>query len=378
MNGASTRLARCVAALALGTTCALGYATRAEDAPAMTTPGAVALLTSSTIASSSNTELASEAVEDAFFDEPDAPIRQALASERIVAVEKGRGGRSLAFRLTLTSGQKGYFKPEQSFSAANWFGEVAAYHLDRMLGLHRVPAVVSRVLPWNVLAPVAGADPRKSEVTVRNGKVVGAFVAWVGGGLRPMEQQEGWERWLRLGPWHTTTVSPFQRPVRWQQDAARARQFGAAWRSREVRARLRKARPVPASPDRPGELSDLIVFDYLTRNLDRWGGRNANVLIRGAAGPLVFLDNGAGFEPGRWHPALCDARLSVLQRFRRRTIGAIRALDVERYEARLAGEGVTPVLGRSQLLGLAARRESLLERIVVLEARYGQAIWFSQ
>jgi hypothetical protein len=312
---------------------------------------------------------------DAFFGEADGPIRAALTSGSIASIEKGRGGRSLAFRVTLDNGQKGYFKPEQTFSAANWFGEVAAYHLDRLLGLQRVPAVVSRVFPWKALEPVAGTDPRKSEVIARDGKVVGAFVAWVTGGLRPMVQALGWERWVRVEHFTTSAVSPFQRPILWKRQVALARRVGTDWRSPEERAELRRARPEPDRADRPAELSDLIVFDYLTRNLDRWGGGNANVLVRGEGGPLVFLDNGAGFEPGNWRPDLADARLYVLQRFRRRTIEAVRALDLARFEARLAAETVTPVLPKTQFHALRARREALLAWVSELEAQHGEAIW---
>jgi len=312
---------------------------------------------------------------DAFFGEPDAPIRAALSTEEIATIEKGRGGRSIAFRVTLKNGQKGYFKPEQSFSASNWFGEVAAYHLDRLLGLGRVPAVVSRVFPWKTFIPVAGNDPRTSEVTARDGKVVGAFVAWVTGGLRPMPERVGWERWLRIEHLSTTAVSPFQRPILWKRDVALANRLGPAWRSEEERANLRKARPEPDRPDRPAELSDLVLFDYLTRNLDRWGGDNANVLMRGVGGPLVFLDNSAGFEPGAWQPDLGEARLHMLQRFRRSTVTAIRALDLRKFEARLATEVASPVLTKAQVNALGARRTALLTWVASLEAVHGEAIW---
>jgi hypothetical protein len=364
---------RC-AAWAAGLICLFGYVVRA-DAPPSATPVTTTMLVSSAVPGRQAAVEQHLFERDEFFGEPDEPVRHALLHEDIASIEKGRGGRSLAFRITLTSGQRGYFKPEQSFSAANWFGEVAAYHLDRLLGLGRVPVVVSRMLPWRTLEPVAGKDPRKSEVTAREGKVIGAFVGWVTGPLRAMEQQEGWERWVRVEHWPSGAVSPYQRPAVWQHQQQLLRRHGSEWRSEEDRARLRNARPEPVRPDRPAELSDLIVFDYLTRNLDRWGGENANVLVRGPGGPLVFLDNGAGFEPGAWRPDLCEARLNVLQRFRRRTIEAVRALDMRRFEARLAHETVTPVLSRSQLNGLVNRQKALLERVEELEAAHGEAIW---
>jgi hypothetical protein len=146
---------------------------------------------------------------EAFFDEPDGPWRDALVIQPIKRVERGRGGRSLGFKITLADGHKGYFKPDQTFSAANWFGEVASFHLDRMLGLGRVPCVASREFTWTELVGAAGRDPRKDEVLVTNGKVRGAFVAWVGGGLAPLPEEPGWERWVRVKYWPSTSVSPF-------------------------------------------------------------------------------------------------------------------------------------------------------------------------
>ncbi len=312
---------------------------------------------------------------DAFLGEPDGPWRDALVLQPIKRVERGRGGRSLGFKITLADGHKGYFKADQTFSAANWFGEVASYHLDRMLGLGRVPCVVSREFTWKELVGAAGRDPRKGEVIVTDGKVRGAFVAWVSGGLVALPEEPGWERWVRLKYWPSTTVSPFQRPAVWKHQLDLVRKHGDGWLSKEERLRRRNLRAVPDREDRAAELSDLLVFDYLIRNLDRWGGGNANVLMRGQHGPLVFLDNGAAFEPGDARPSLMEARLHVVQRFRRGTVAAVRAFDVARFKARLGGEVVQPVLSAAQIQGLLARRKGLLEWVAEMEKAHGEAIW---
>jgi hypothetical protein len=309
---------------------------------------------------------------DNFFGErADDTLRAALLNGRIQKVEKGRGGRSLGFKLMLDSGEKAYFKAHQTFSAANWFGEVASYHLDRMLGLGRVPMVVSRMFPWELLAPAAGKDVRKAEIIVNGTMVQGALVAWVTGQLQPLPHQPGWERWVRVQHWPTSAISPFQRPAVW---AAQLASRGMSI-SKEERARRRNMRPEPDREDRAAELSDLVVFDYLTRNQDRWGGENANVLIRGPKGPLVFLDNGASFEPGDPRPSLMEARIHTLQRFRRRTIAAVRAFDIEKFKGRLAKEQIQPVLSEAQLTGLVLRRQALLDWVAENEVAHGEAIW---
>jgi len=314
---------------------------------------------------------------EAFLGEvPDAPLREALRHAPPLNVEKGRGGRSLGFKITLQGGQKAYYKPEQTFSAANWFAEVAAYHLDRMLGLGRVPCVVSRQFPWAALEAAAGKDVRKSEVIVsEDGMTRGAFVAWVQGTLMPLPETFGWERWVRVKYWPSTAVSPFQRPAVWKQQLLVQKRMGSEFRSKALRQKLRTLNPEPDRDDRPGELSDLIVFDYLIKNGDRWGGANVNVLTRGERGPLIFLDNGAGFEPGDHRPGLMEARLHTLQRFRRSTIRALRALDLGRYRARLAAESVQPVLTENQLEGLEVRRGAVLDWVDEMQRTHGEAIW---
>ena len=164
---------------------------------------------------------------DNFFGEADAPLRQALITQAIKTVKRGKGGRSLGFKITLEDGTKGYYKPEQSFSAANWYAEVAAYHLDRELGIGRVPPVVSRKIPWSALRKAAGGDKRRKEVRVRrDGTVRGAFVWWIPGGLRTMPNWWGWERWVRNRHWPSTVVTPFQRPRVWKTQLDRKKVKG--------------------------------------------------------------------------------------------------------------------------------------------------------
>jgi Golgi casein kinase, C-terminal, Fam20 len=203
----------------------------------------------------------------------------------------------------------------------------------------------------------------------------GAFVAWVSGGLTPLPETQGWERWVRVKYWPTTAVSPFQRPAVWRQQLLTQKRLGSEFRSKTLRQKLRTLNPEPDRDDRPAELSDLIVFDYLIKNGDRWGGANVNVLTRGVGGPLIFLDNGAGFEPGDARPSLMEARLHTLQRFRRSTIRALRGLELARYRARLGSEPVQPVLSDYQLQGLEERRGAVLDWVDEMQRTHGEAIW---
>lgn len=119
-------------------------------------------------------------------------------------------------------------------------------------------------------------------------------------------------------------------------------------------------------------MSDLIVFDYLTNNLDRWGGHNTNIRTVGEGGPLMFLDNAAAFTLGRARIPLMDRRLHQVQRFRRETIDAVRDLDVEAFQARLAADPLAPTLSERQLANLEVRRRHLLEHVDGLVERHGE------
>lgn len=294
--------------------------------------------------------------ESRFCGEPDWARRHALATQPVTQIEKGRGGRSLAFKLTLADGTRGYYKPEQTFSAAHWYAEVASYYLDRELGIGRAIPTIGRRLEWEPLRRAAGSDRRVDEVVVQeDGTVRGAFIWWVPEDLVPIAPGTGWEKWIRVtGP---LRVTPYQRPRRWADGevADHGPPAGA-----------------PDTPERPAELSDMILFDYLTTNVDRWGGDFTNVRTRGPGGPIIYLDNGAGFTAGpSARIPLMDARLHALQRFRRSTVERIRALDLDRLERRMAEDPLAPVLTERHFEQLEERRRHLLEHVAAMEKRFG-------
>ena len=306
-----------------------------------------------------------EDLQPAFLGEPDALRIESLRESAIAEVRKGKGGRSLAFEIVLEDGTKGYFKPKQGFSAAHWYSEVAAYYLDRALGLGRVPPTTGRRLEWGALKKAAGSDDRIEELRIApDGTIKGAFIWWIPEPLKRLRMGRKWERWVRVQK--TLPVTPYQRPVDYRADLNRRR---------GVREATDPSRPIAKSPDlgsRPAELSDLIVFDYLTQNVDRWGGDFTNVRTRGTGGPLIYLDNGAGFWLGEQRLGLMEARLRALQKFRRSTIEAVRALDVDAFAVQLQSDPLAPVLNEKQLGGLRQRRQAVLDHVQNLVARFGE------
>ena len=308
---------------------------------------------------------AAEDAGGAFLGHPDAQRIETLRTAETAEVKKGKGGRSLAFKVTLADGTRGYFKPKQSFSAAHWYSEVAAYSLDRELGMGRVPPTTGRRFRWSELRAAAGADSRVSELDIeKDGTLKGAFVWWIPEPLERVRLGRKWERWVRVQK--SLPITPYQRPVDYRADLNRRP---------GIREATDPSRPIAQSPDieaRPAELSDLIVFDYLTQNVDRWGGDFTNLRSRGKGGPLIYLDNGAGFWLGEQRLGLMEARLKALQRFRRSTIDAVRDLDIERFASRLREDPLAPVLNEKQLDGLEQRRRAVLEHVEAMVARFGE------
>ena len=307
-----------------------------------------------------------------FLGQPERVVIDKMLHGRLVSAKKGRGGRSLGFKLRFEDGTQAYYKPEQTFSGAHWNAELVAHYLDRALGLGRVPPVVGRRLPWAALRPAAGADKRVDEVIVgKDGQVRGALVHWLSKAPTRAQTPPGWENWLRLDPFPRWAITPYQRPRVYTAALRRRKELAAAGGSIPA---YYDTTPTPTREDLPAALSDMIVLDHLTLNIDRWGGNNGNVLTRGEGGPLVFLDNGAGFSPGPHSHGFMDDRLTACQRFRRHTVDALRALDVQALRARLARDPLAPLLDDHLVAGVAQRRAAILAHVDALRQTHGDAV----
>lgn len=299
-----------------------------------------------------------------FFGEDEAALRLALAEQAVVRIEKGGGGRSLGFKLWLADGTRGYFKPEQDIHYTHHWSELGAYYLDRELGLGRVPPAVGRQLEWERLRNHAQTDPRLAEMRPRrSGMIRGALIAWIHEGPTALPLGAGWEKWVRVeGPLFRTPYVPPRMQV--SGEAPATARFTAAAQARDPRL--------------PAALSDLLLFDYLIQNADRWGTQNANLRTRGPGGPLMFFDNGAGFWPGEQRMGVMERRLTSVQRFRRSTVDALRSFDERSFRKRLATDPLGSPLTESMIAGLVLRIGVVLEHVERTSTRFGERIFFEE
>jgi hypothetical protein len=70
-----------------------------------------------------------------------------------------------------------------------------------------------------------------------------------------------------------------------------------------------------------------------------------------------------------------EARLRPLQRFRKQTVDALRAFDLEAYREALAQDALAPVLTERQIEGVGERVRAVVAHVDSMYARFGEAIW---
>ena len=282
------------------------------------------------------------------FPGPDGELLSPINGP-VTRAKLNHGGTSLTLRLDFASGARAAFKPEQTHPQSDPRREIAAYRLDRLLGIGHVPPAKSIAVPVDEI--VAGVEPMFRDYTAgriadeglaRNGVLRGEVSWWIPDikngkfGPHPMDDADGmdlWSSFLQAGA---------KRPV-------------------ELRAML-------------AQIATVVVFDVITDNADRWSGNNTKVSLDNAT--LYFMDNTLAFSPYTLgHETNLHALMRV-QVFPRQLVTRVRALSYEAIAAALAGGddgGLAPLLSPIEIRAILARRDHVVEYIDALIAQYGEA-----
>jgi hypothetical protein len=282
------------------------------------------------------------------FGAPDDELLAPIASAPITKAKLNHGGSSLSLRLDFASGARAAFKPLQVHPQSDPRREIAAYRIDRLLGIGHVPPAksaaftVDDVVDGFEIAGRAYAEDRiADEATPRHGQLVGEVSWWIpeikgvrlGGQL--IDDPEGvtlWSAYLQAG-----TAMPAE------------------------------LQPMLA------QIATVIVFDVLIDNSDRWSGNNTQGSPDGRV--LYFMDNTLAFSAFTLGHSTNLAKLHRIQVFPRGLVGKLRALTVENVSAALGGED--DLLGRlltdAEIRAIIARRDHLLEYIDRLVIDLGEA-----
>lgn len=273
-----------------------------------------------------------------------APLRGAA----VVGTRINQGGTTLSLRLDFASGGRAAFKPDQVHPGSQPRREIAAFVVDRLLGIGRVPPAAAIAVPLEQL--VAASPPAiRGEVTARlrdearpkRGELRGAASWWIPEikvaaiGKHPIDSTDGivtWKRYLAIG----------------------------AKRPEEVVSLV-------------SAISDMVLFDFLIDNSDRWSGGNARTSPDGRI--LYFMDNTMSFSTRRQGHTRTATYLRRVQQFSRRLVQEVRALTRERLVAALAAAddaGLGPLLTDAELDAVMARHALAVEYLDALIAEHGE------
>lgn len=271
-----------------------------------------------------------------------APLREA----KVTRVKFNRGGSSVSMRVDFASGARAAFKPDQTNLQSIPRREVAAFRLNRLLGLSSVSPAIPRAIPKAEL--IAALDPESrgllprfnAEVIVRDGLVSGSVQWWIPEikdatiGPYKIDSTDGIVTWKR----HLTVDEPM--PEEW--------------------------RPMLA------QISTMVAFDFLIDNTDRFSGSNTKGSPDGRL--LYFMDNALSFFALPEGHEKVRIYLKRCQRFSRALYGALKALSREQVvEAMTRDTGpYARLLTEAEIDAVMKRRDYLVAYIDELIAAHGE------
>lgn len=282
----------------------------------------------------------------AFAGTPDGPLLEPLRTGKLKRVKFNRGGSSLSLRLDFDNGARAAFKPEQTFLQSNPRREIAAYRIDRLLGIGRVPPAIGRSFTLAELEAAVDPSQRgqagrlRTQAVARRGLVKGEASWWIpilGDtyiGKNRVDSTDAivqWRRWLKVG-----ATIPEDR--------------------RELCA----------------QLSTMTAFDFLIDNIDRWTGNNAKTSEDGKL--LYFMDNTMAFSRNKRANHKNHLYLERVQTFSRRLVARLRTLDDVEIHAAIEPEAAPfdRLLTDAEIAAMLGRRDVLLAYIDGLIAKHGE------
>ncbi|HEY0191479.1 MAG TPA: hypothetical protein VGC42_10190 [Kofleriaceae bacterium] len=284
---------------------------------------------------------------DTVFGAPDPELLGPLAATAVVKTKLNHGGTSLSLRLDFASGARAAFKPQQIHPQSDPRREIAAYRVDRLLGIGHVAPAKSAVFDIDDLVAAAEPDKRghlaqriEDEAIAHKGKLYGEVQWWIAdiksvridGQL--IDEPEGstlWESYLQAGA---------AMPPRWK--------------------------PLLA------QISTAILYDLLIDNSDRWSGNNTQGSLDGQT--LYFMDNTLSFSSFTQGHTTNLSKLYKIQVFPRVLVARMRALTAEAIAAAIGpdDELLGPLLTAAEIRAMIARRDHFLEYIDRLIGELGE------
>ncbi len=249
------------------------------------------------------------------------------------------GGSSIAFRVELESPTFAAFKPGTEGRPTAYQREVAAFRLARALGLPNIPpAIIARyardVIQTNLQSDYRNAWNELNDQILwdAQGYSVGALIYWVAD-AKPVRLSElgtpSWTQWLLQG-----VAAPSTSVAR--------------------------------------DLSNMLVFDYLIGNWDRFSGGNFKMTKDSRR--LIYLDHNSGFGAplrDKLHHRVYQ-KLKQSQKFSRMLFEQLLAItEIQLDEMFDVYDASSSLLSDAQVKGLLDRRATVLSYIQSLIEIHG-------
>jgi hypothetical protein len=281
-----------------------------------------------------------------FLGVADDVLLAPLRDSPIKKVKFNRGGSSISLRIDFENGARAAFKPQQTNIQSVPRREIVAFRINRLLGLSSVPPAIGRRFE---LSEILGHLHNESqyhktrlqdEMIQRQGKIMGELSWWIpeikrgrvdGYEIDSMEGIVSWKRYLTVG-----VAMP-------KRDAALVTQ-----------------------------ISDMVLFDFIINNPDRWSGGNARVSEDQRL--LYFMDNTFSFGTDLDGHHKARVYLARCQKFSRSLIARLRGLSAVEIAAILVDAEPFPwLLKEAEIDALLTRRDFAIAYIDRLIERHGDS-----
>lgn len=266
-----------------------------------------------------------------------AEPKQFVPGQDISAMKRIGGGSSLVYKFIKDGQTVAAFKPFQKRFQSNYRSEIAAYRLCPLMKCgFNIPTNLPIYFDFNEFSSLysrnaANLKEEFSEIIPTklpdgSHRVDGVYKDWVPDFAEyPIEFSDIWKKWLNPG----TTKEDLHVPA-----STLLSEF--AKRHQRKEKFVQKLAPHFNDPqtgqalqiyDLARQLSNLLVFDYLINNWDRFSGAPAlyGVNCQFSHGKFMSIDNGAGFS--QTPHAKPEKHLHEITRFSRLTYESIKGFD---------------------------------------------------
>lgn len=276
---------------------------------------------------------------------PDLELLAPLREPAIEQARLNRGGTSISLRIDFENGARAACKPSQIHIHSQPRREVAAYRINRLLGLSSVPPAVGRRFRFSdIVDHLDSATHRKrvmAECAPEKDGTVLAELSW----------------WI-----------PVLQEARIQGFAIDSTDGVVTWKRY-----LAQGREVPEDVSGTvAQISQLVLFDFIINNADRWSGGNVKASEDGRV--LYFMDNTMSFGDDDNGHTKTRTYFERAEKFSRRLVDTLRALERHQLTAALTTD-IEPfefLLTDAEIESVLARRDYAMRTIDRLIEKHGE------